>query len=62
MVNTYSGPRNTRNQCAGQQLPPPPPNPTMEQFIVAQMQLLQGLTTSMQQIQQNQQKQQNQQQ
>jgi hypothetical protein len=30
----------------------------MEQFITAQMQLLQGLTTSVQQIQQNQQNQQ----
>jgi hypothetical protein len=34
----------------------------MEQFIAAQMQLLQGLTASVQQIQQNQQNQQNQQQ
>jgi membrane protease subunit (stomatin/prohibitin family) len=34
----------------------------MEQFIAAQMQLLQGLTTSVQQIQQNQQNQQHQQQ
>jgi hypothetical protein len=41
-------------------LPPPPPNPTMEQFIVAQMQLMQGLTASVQQIQQNQQNQQQQ--
>jgi hypothetical protein len=31
-----------------QQLPPPPLNPTMDQFIAAQMQLLQGLTTSVQ--------------
>jgi hypothetical protein len=62
MVDARLGPRNTRNQHTGQQLPPPPPNPTMEQFIVAQMQLLQGLTASMQHIQQNQQNQQNQQQ
>jgi hypothetical protein len=61
MVNDCPGPRNTRNQCDGQQLPPPPPNPNMERFIAAQMQLLQGLTTSVQQIQQNQQNQQNQQ-
>jgi hypothetical protein len=60
MVNARSGPRNNRNQH-GQQLPPPP-NPNMEQFIAAQMQLLQGLTASVQQIQQNQQNQQNQQQ
>jgi hypothetical protein len=55
MVNNRLGPRNTRNQCAGQQLPQPPSNPTMEQFIAAQMKLLQGLTASVQQIQQNQQ-------
>jgi hypothetical protein len=54
MVNARLGPRNTRNQRAAQQLPPPSPNPTMEQFIAAQMQLLQGLTVSVQQIQQNQ--------
>jgi hypothetical protein len=54
MVNTRSGPNIHQNQH-GQQLPPPPPNPTMDQFIVAQMQLLQGLTASVQQIQQNQQ-------
>jgi hypothetical protein len=53
MVNARSGPRNNRNQC-GQQLPPPPPNPNMEQFIAAQMQLLQGLNASVQQIKQNQ--------
>jgi hypothetical protein len=41
-------------------LPQPPPNPNMEQFIAAQIQLLQGLTTSVQQIQQNQQNQQHQ--
>jgi hypothetical protein len=29
MVNARSGPRNTRNQRAGQQLPPPPPNPAI---------------------------------
>jgi hypothetical protein len=62
MVNARSGPRNTCNQHAGQQLPPPPPNPTMEQFIMAKMQLLQGLTASVQQIQQNQLNQLNQQQ
>jgi hypothetical protein len=54
MVNDHLGSRNTRNQRVGQQLPPPP-NPNMEQFIVAQMQLLQDLTASAQQIQQNQQ-------
>jgi hypothetical protein len=56
MVNTRSGPNNHQNQC-GQQLPPLPPNPNMEKFIAAQMQLLQGLTASVQQIQQNQQNQ-----
>jgi hypothetical protein len=50
MVNALLGPRNNRNQ-RGQQLPPPPPNPNMEQFIAAQMQLLQGLTASVQHIQ-----------
>jgi hypothetical protein len=60
MVNDRPGPRNTHNQCVGQQLPQPPPNPNMEQFIAAQIQLLQGLTTSVQQIQQNQQNQQHQ--
>ena len=55
MVNDRTGPRNTRNQHVGQQLPPPRPNPTIEQSIVVQMQLLQGLTTLVQQIQQNQQ-------
>jgi hypothetical protein len=55
IVNDRSGPRNTCNRRTGQQLSPPPPNPTMEQFIAAQMQLLQGLTASVQQIQQNQQ-------
>jgi hypothetical protein len=55
MVNDRLGPRNTPNQRAGQQLPPPPPNPTMEQFLATQMQLLQGLTASVQQIQKNQQ-------
>jgi hypothetical protein len=59
MVNTRSGPNNHQN-WRGQQLPPPPPNPNMEQFIAAQMQLLQGLTASVQQIQQNQQNQQHQ--
>jgi hypothetical protein len=54
MVNECSGPRNTCNQHAGQQLPPLPPNPNKEQFIAAQMQLLQGLTALVQQIQQNQ--------
>jgi hypothetical protein len=51
MVNARQGPNNNRNQ-RGQQIPPPPLNPNMEQFIAAQMQLLQGLTTSVQQIQQ----------
>jgi hypothetical protein len=55
MVNERPGTRNTRNQRAGQQLPPPPPNPNMKQFIATQMQLLQGLTALVQQIQQNQQ-------
>jgi hypothetical protein len=59
MVNTRSGPSSHQNQL-GQQLPPPPPNPNMEQFIAAQIQLLQGLTASVQQIQQNQQNQQHQ--
>jgi hypothetical protein len=59
MVNARSGPRNNSNQHS-QQLPPPPPNPDMEQFIAAHMQLLKGLTTSVQQIQQNQQNQQHQ--
>jgi hypothetical protein len=49
MVNTLSGHGQTQNQRTGQQLPPLPPNPTMEQFIAVQMQLLQGLTTSVQQ-------------
>jgi hypothetical protein len=53
MVNTRQGPNNNRNQ-RGQQIAPPPPNPNMEQFIAAQMQLLQGLTATIQQIQQNQ--------
>jgi hypothetical protein len=57
MVNDRPGPKNTHNQHACQMLPPPPPNPTMEQFIATQMQLLQGLTASVQQIQQNQQNQ-----
>jgi hypothetical protein len=30
MVNEHPGSRDTRNQRAGQQLPPPPPNPNME--------------------------------
>jgi hypothetical protein len=50
MVNDRLGPINTRNQCVGHQLPLPPPNPTMEQFIAAQMQLFQGLTALVQQI------------
>jgi hypothetical protein len=57
MVNTRSGSGQHQGQHSNQQLPPPPPNPTMEQFIAAQMQLLQGLTASVQQIQQNQQNQ-----
>jgi hypothetical protein len=52
MVNTRSGPNNQQNQ-RGQQLTPPPPNPMMDEFIATQMQLLQGLTMSVQQIQQN---------
>jgi hypothetical protein len=55
MVNTRLGPSNHQNQRGQQLPPPPPPNPNMEQFIAAQMQLLQGLTASVQQIQQNQQ-------
>jgi hypothetical protein len=61
MVNARQGPNNNRNQH-GQQVPPPPPNPNMEQFIAAQMQILQGITAAVQQIQQNQQNQQHQQQ
>jgi hypothetical protein len=61
MVNTRSGPNNHQNKH-GQQLPPPTPIPTMDQFIVAQMQLLQGLTALVQHIQQNLQNQQYQQQ
>jgi hypothetical protein len=61
MVNARSEPNNNRNQH-GQQIPPSPLNPNMEHFIAAQMQLLQGLTASVQQIQQNQQNQQHQQQ
>jgi hypothetical protein len=34
MVNARLGPNNNRNQ-RGQQIPLPPPNPNMEQFIVA---------------------------
>jgi hypothetical protein len=49
-VNACQGPNNNRNQ-RGQQILPPPPNPNMEQFIAAQMQLLQGLTATVQQIQ-----------
>jgi hypothetical protein len=52
MVNARQGPNNNQNQ-RGQQIPPPPSNPNMEQFIAAQMQLLQGLTATVQQIQQN---------
>jgi hypothetical protein len=47
MVNARSGPNNNRNQL-GEQIPTPPPKPNMEQFIAAQMQLLQGLTASVQ--------------
>jgi hypothetical protein len=47
MVYTPSGPNNHQNQ-RGQQLPPLPPNPTMDQFIAAQMQLMQGLTALVQ--------------
>jgi hypothetical protein len=59
MVNARQGPNNNRNQ-RGQQVPPL--NPNMEQFIAAQMQILQGLTVVVQQIKQNQQNQQHQQQ
>jgi hypothetical protein len=59
MVNARQGPNNNRNQ-RGQQVPPPP-NPNMDQFIAAQMQILQGITAVVQQIQQNQQHQQQQQ-
>jgi hypothetical protein len=62
MVNVRSGPNNNRNQRGQQIPPPPPPNPNMEQFITAQMQLLQGLIATVQQIQQNQLNQQHQQQ
>jgi hypothetical protein len=58
MVNARQGPNNNINQ-RGQQTPPP--NPNMEQFIAAQIQILQGLTASVQQIQQNQLNQQHQQ-
>jgi hypothetical protein len=47
-VNARSGPNNNRNQRGQQIPPPPPPNPNMEQFIAAQMQLLQGLIASVQ--------------
>jgi hypothetical protein len=46
MVNTHTGPRQTQNQRTGELLPPPPPNPTMEQFVGTQMQIRQGLTAS----------------
>src|SRR5687767_3292060 len=59
MVNQRQGPNN-RNQRGQQAPPPPPPNPNMEQFIAAQMQILQGLTAAVQQLQQNQQPQQQQ--
>jgi uncharacterized protein with gpF-like domain len=49
MVNARQGPNNNRNQ-RGQQVPPPPPNPNMEQFIAAQMQILQGITAAVQQF------------
>ena len=64
MVNTRSEggqdiPSTRRAHIVNQQNPlrPPPPNPTMEQFLVAQMQLLQNLTTAVanMQAQQNQQ-------
>jgi hypothetical protein len=51
MVNSRQGPNNNRNQ-RGQQVPPPP-NPNMEQFMAAQMQILQGITAAIQQIHQN---------
>jgi hypothetical protein len=53
MVNPRQGPNN-RNPRGQQAPPPPPPNPNMEQFIAAQMQILQGLTAAVQQLQQNQ--------
>jgi hypothetical protein len=37
MVNTRSGAGQDQGQHSGQQLPPLPPNPTMEQFIAEQM-------------------------
>ena len=62
MVNTRSGGGQdiTSTRCAhriNQQnpLPPPPPYPTMEQFLAAQMQLLQNLTATVDNMQQNQQ-------
>ena len=64
MVNTRSGggqdiPSTRRAHIVNQQnpLPPPPPNPSMEQFLAAQMQLLQNLTATVanMQAQQNQQ-------
>ena len=67
MANTRSGggqdvPSTRRAHRINQQnqVPPPPLNPEMEQFLVAQMQLLQNLTAIVQsmQAQQNQQPQQ----
>jgi len=64
MVNTRSGggqdiASTRRAHIVNQQnpLPPSPPNPTMEQFLAAQMQLLQNLTATVanMQAQQNQQ-------
>jgi hypothetical protein len=50
MVNSR-GQNQGRNQGqnSGQQLPPQPLIPSMEQFIIAQLQLLQNLTALMQQ-------------
>ena len=64
MANTRSGggqdvPSTRRAHIINQQnqVPPPPPDPEMEQFLVAQMQLLQNLIATIQnlQAQQNQQ-------
>jgi hypothetical protein len=51
MVNTKG---QSQGRSQGHQLPPSHPNPTMEQFIVAPMQLLQNLTALVQQLQQQQ--------
>jgi hypothetical protein len=62
MVNTRSGggqdvPLVIRARIANQQNPAPPPSqglamdPTMQQFFTAQMQLIQDLTTTVQNLQ-----------